>query len=271
MSATEPRIYAYGIMWLREADDVAAALPDYGICGRVVRILACGRLAALVTDLPPQALPDDVWRDPDRIKDLILDHHRVLHGAARDRSVLPLRFGAVFSDDHDVATALAKHHQALCEALERIDGAREWGVKMFCDHGRLHSRLNRDTDVRVDPAAIDASCAGRAFFVRRRNEHRIAEDMHDAIVRRIVESRRLLSGAARTIATLRIQPPTIHRRADEMVWNSAFLVARDQESRFAATVDRLRDIAPIPAFDYELNGPWAPCSFAHLSLGSARP
>src|SRR5262249_4978094 len=97
MSATEPRIYAYGIMWLREADDVAAALPDYGICGRVVRILACGRLAALVTDLPPQALPDDVWRDPDRIKDLILDHHRVLHGAARDRSVLPLRFGAVFS------------------------------------------------------------------------------------------------------------------------------------------------------------------------------
>ncbi len=48
-----------------------------------------------------------------------------------ERTVLPLRFGAVFSDDDGVATALAMHCDALWEALDRVDGAREWGVKIF--------------------------------------------------------------------------------------------------------------------------------------------
>jgi hypothetical protein len=102
-------------------------------------------------------------------------------------------------------------------------------------------------------------------------EHRAAQDVRDSIIRRIVESGRLLSAAARTAAALRIQPPAIHGRADEMVCNSAFLVAREQENRFLAVIDALQDAASRSGFDYELNGPWAPCSFAHFSLGSARP
>lgn len=176
----------------------------------------------------------------------------------------------MFSDDDGVATALAMHCDALWEALDRVDGAREWGVKIFCDQDVLHSHLSQDTDgVGAGPAQINAPSAGRAFFMRRQMEHRAAQDVRDSIIRRIVESGRLLSTAARTAAALRIQPPAIHGRADEMVCNSAFLVAREQENRFLAVIDGLRDVSPRSGFDYELNGPWAPCSFAHFSLGSA--
>ena len=72
MSAPEPRIYAYGIVRSHDGDDLAAPVPVHGLHGGAVRALACGRLAALVSDLPPQAgAPlEDVWRDPDRIKSL---------------------------------------------------------------------------------------------------------------------------------------------------------------------------------------------------------
>jgi Gas vesicle synthesis protein GvpL/GvpF len=78
MSAPEPRIYVYGIVRLHDGDDLAAHVPVHGLHGGAVRALACGRLAALVSDLPPQAsVPlDHVWRDPDRIKSLVLEHHR---------------------------------------------------------------------------------------------------------------------------------------------------------------------------------------------------
>ena len=66
--------------------------------------------------------------------------------------------------------------------------------------------------------------------MRRQMEHRAAQDIRDSIIRRIVESGRLLSAAARTAAALRIQPPAIHGRTDEMVCNSAFLVAREQRT-----------------------------------------
>src|SRR5262249_53780200 len=49
--------------------------------------------------------------------------------------------------------------------------------------------------------------------------------------------------------------------ADEMVWNGAYLIARDREDGFFAVIDTLRDLSRPSGFDYELNGPWAPCSF----------
>ena len=113
MSAAEPRIYAYGIVHLRDGDNLASAPSVHGVCGSTVRALPCALLAALISDLPAQAgaLLEEVWRDPDRIKGMILDHHRVLQSVADYRTVLPLRFGAVFSDDDRVATALVKHRQ----------------------------------------------------------------------------------------------------------------------------------------------------------------
>jgi hypothetical protein len=146
MSAAEPRIYAYGIVHLRDGDNLASAPSVHGVCGSTIRALSCAPLAALISDLPAQAgAPlEEVWHDPDRIKGMILDHHRVLQSVADYCTVLPLRFGAVFSDDDRVATALVKHRQALWETLERVDGAREWGVKIFWDHDRLQPRVTRD-------------------------------------------------------------------------------------------------------------------------------
>jgi len=270
MSAAEPRIYAYGIVHLRDGDNLASAPSVHGVCGSTIRALPCGPLAALISDLPALAgAPlEEVWHDPDRIKGMILDHHRVLQSVADYRTVLPLRFGAVFSDDDRVATALVKHRQALWETLERVDGAREWGVKIFWGHDRLQPRLTRDSDAGAQ-TQIEAASAGRAFFLRRQMEHRVGQDIREAIIGRIIDSRRLLSAAARATATLHIQPPAIHRRADEMVWNGAYLIARDREDGFFAVIDTLRDLSRPSGFDYELNGPWAPCSFADLSLGGA--
>jgi hypothetical protein len=271
MSAAKPRIYAYGIFCVRDGADLANTPAINGVCGGAVRVLACGRLAALISDLPApaDAAVDEVWRDPGGIEVMVLDHHRVLQSLAEDRTVLPLRFGAVFCDDGGVATALVQHRQALCEALERIDGAREWGVKFFCDHDVLDARPSRASDaVRAGEAQIEAASPGRAFFLRRQLEHRVGQDMREAIIRRIVDSHRLLSAAARMTATLHVQPPAVHRRTDEMVWNGAYLVARDREPGFFAVIDGLRDLSAQSGFDYDLNGPWPPSSFAHLSLGN---
>jgi len=272
MSAVEPRIYAYGIVRSCDVHDLAGARSVHGVSGRAVRTVACGRLAALVSDLPAPAETslDDVWHDPDRIKSMVLDHHRVLQSVIESRTVLPVRFGAVFSDDDGVATALVQHRQALVDALERVDGAREWGVKIFCDRDVLGLRLKRDSDaVRVAHEQIEAASAGRAFFLRRQLEQCIGQEIRQAMIRCVTDSHQRLSAAARATATLSIQPPAIHRRADEMVWNGAYLVARERETRFFAVIDAVRDVCRRSGFDHELSGPWAPCSFADYRLGAS--
>ena len=271
MSAVEPRIYAYGIVRSGGADDPGSMAPTCGVSGSAVRMLVRDGLAALISDLPSQGSTaiDDVGHDPDRIKSMVLDHHRVLQSLVAGRTVLPLRFGAVFCDDDGVAAALAKHREALWQALERVEGAREWGVKIFCDHEVLRPYLKLDSDAvrRAHEQTVTAS-EGRAFFLRRQLQRLVDEEIRQAIVRCIAESRQLLSAVARADTTLTVQPRSIHRHAGEMVWNGAYLITRDGENGFFRVVDALRDAYRRSGFAYEPNGPWAPCSFANCRLGA---
>jgi hypothetical protein len=66
---------------------------------------------------------------------------------------------------------------------------------------------------------------------------------------------------------MKLQPAAVHGRADEMVWNNAFLVAKPDEERFFAVLDELRKVNRPFGFHYEINGPWPPFSFADYRLG----
>src|SRR5262249_22251930 len=114
----------------------------------------------------------------DRIKGMILDHHRVLQSVADYRTVLPLRFGAVFSDEGRVATALVKHrsvwlHERVLDALMRrhavlplrfativpdVDMLRNRLRHMYHELAGDLQRLRRKVEVALRIANIHAEC-----------------------------------------------------------------------------------------------------------------
>ena len=287
MFDTEPRLYAYAIVRLRNGDPSPA--PMDGVGGRPVRTISRGGLAALISDLTPQGgtTISDALRDPSVVKDMVLDHHRVLQSMVEQCTVLPLRFGAVFASDDSVEAELDAHREALCEALERIDGACEWGVKIFGDRAILRSRpaeetpalraalRNRSSAKWLSPAIraarqqIAATTEGRAFFLRRKLEEIAEEEVERAIGHCIANSRRLLTSTARAAATLKTQPQAIHGRTDEMVWNGAYLVSKDREDRFFECIAALKQAHGPSGFDYECTGPWPPSSFAECRIGAS--
>ncbi len=54
-----------------------------------------------------------------------------------------------------------------------------------------------------------------------------------------------------------------------MVWNGAYLVARDSEERFFECVSALKETYCPSGFDYECTGPWPPSSFAECRMGAS--
>ena len=105
-----------------------ACLPVEGVNGGELRTVSCGELAAVISDVPQteDGAIEDVWRDSEQVKHMVLEHHRVLRTMANCCTVLPLRFGAVFSSDDRVAVMLGAQRQRLCEALER----HRWRARM---------------------------------------------------------------------------------------------------------------------------------------------
>jgi hypothetical protein len=264
-------VYVYGI--LRASEGAAEPkLPSLvGLENNPVRIIIGDGLAALVSMVATPgdgASFEEELQDPEQAKRLILDHHRVLQRLLDTQTVLPMRFGALFTDDDKVTEALNEHRHGLLKALERVEGAREWGVKIFCDRSILSLHLGEASPaVLAAQSELAAAAQGRAFFLQRRIERLSEEEAERTIAQGTEESRLHLCETARADASMKLQPAAVHGRADEMVWNNAFLVAKPDEERFFAVLDELRKVNRPFGFHYEINGPWPPFSFADYRLG----
>lgn len=273
MPSGKGQVYVYGIVRLDPGRSLVDRFDNQGFpaCG-LLRTIACDRLAALGSALPA---PDggsfeQALQDTARARDMVLNHHRVLEGVMGQCTVLPLRFGAVFADEGAVKAVLEKHRDALDKALDRIDGALEWGLKVYCDRKRLERWLAAEAaairDLQQQVADVEP---GKAFFLRRRLARAVGEEVERAVDRCLTAAEERVRAVARDVAALRIQSPEVHGRPDEMVCNRAYLVDRDAEGRLLSLVGELRSAHAPPGFDFETSGPWPPYSFADCRLEGA--
>ena len=58
-------------------------------------------------------------------------HQRVISAISRLTDILPTRFGTVFRTEQSLCKHVAKRVHGLKKDFERIQGADEWGVKVF--------------------------------------------------------------------------------------------------------------------------------------------
>lgn len=261
MPDIEPRLYAYAIM--PSASGPSASIE--GIAGAPVRtVTRCG-LAAYVSPLP-EAFGDDV-QDVDLVKQMALDHHRVLQTLVEHVTILPLRFGTVFGAEADVTRALEEHRTELDEALARVDGALEWGVKIYCDRGALRHALDLESPAIHAARAQSADATpGHAFFLAKQADQMLADEAEAAIDGCITDCRNALLPLVRAEAVLRLRPQAAESGAHAMVWNGAFLVAQANEDHFFDSLAALKRRHGRLGFALECTGPWPPASFADCRL-----
>jgi hypothetical protein len=258
-SSARSLVYVYGLIRLPAADLVA---PISQIAP--VRIVSENELVALVSTIEDDF--DDRLKDPEEAKRMVLAHHGVLTAVCRTRAVLPMRFGTVFADDASLRGALCERHDALLAALCRLDGTREWGVKIFCDRMVLRDHLMETPIVAAAQSEASAAPQGRAFFLKRRVAQLRDAEVDHAVARDLDAGRRSLIAAAQGEVAMKLQPSAVSGRADDMVWNGAYLVAETDEDGFFTQVETLRRALAPSGYACEMTGPWPPFNFADCRL-----
>ncbi|GAA3920072.1 GvpL/GvpF family gas vesicle protein [Streptomyces gulbargensis] len=181
-------------------------------------------------------------------------HHGVVAEAGRHTTVVPLRLATVCRGEQGVRRLLEEGEDRLLEALDRLAGAREWGVKLYVDETAGPPA--------AEPAGSDRperAGSGRDYLRRRLGQQRARQDADDAAAR---TARHLHEALARTAADTVLHPPQQARLSGvpgRNVLNAAYLVPEDREQRF-------RDALPPPddlhtGLRVEVTGPWVPYSF----------
>jgi hypothetical protein len=230
-------------------------------------------IAAIVSDLTHRGDGDlaleEALCNAEQARAMVLAHYRVLQTLLDNHTVVPLRFGTVFADKTSLTATLNRHHDTLCESLNRVEGALEWGVKMFCNRAAAAARIEEESEAAgATRRQLGQLSEGAGFFVRKRLERVIDAEVEGAVHRCLQASHDHLADVAREATAADLQMPAIHGRPDEMVFNGAYLVERGGEESLFAAIDALSEAYAPYGFLYERTGPWPPYSFSNGQVGA---
>jgi hypothetical protein len=100
-----------------------------------VRTIASDGLTVLVSDVSLAEFGEAALRqhleDLDWLDEVAREHHYVIDAASRLFPLLPVRLATVYRGDAAVCAALTARSGQLCDALRRVGGRVEWGVKAY--------------------------------------------------------------------------------------------------------------------------------------------
>jgi hypothetical protein len=257
-------VYVYGVARIA-LPHKSAPLPLAGLVPDApVHQVTSGALTAFVSPLPASRFGEHALRaalaDVEWVKERVLAHDKVLAGLRANGDIVPFRFCTIYRDAAQVANALARHRGELCEALDRVHGASEWAVKLFCDLSALRQWAESHSNaMRQLRQTLAEATPGARFFLQKKYDRVLDGEIAARVASCIERSRQRLADCACEIVEVRMHSPAAHGRTQEMVMNAACLVREESLHRFRQAVAALRK--EFAGFDHEISGPWPPYHF----------
>lgn len=273
-SEGEEGCYVYGVAGENGRDallnlDVRGIDPQHPIYP-----LACRDLLAVVSTVSMREfglttlqsnLKDIRW-----LADKARAHEAVLEAASNVCTLVPMRFCTIYPNEDRVREILDEHHDVFSQALARLDGKREWGVKCFCDRVILAEKA-RETSEKYRQMQSDAAqkSSGAAYFLKKKLDETAAAEAERLSDECAQQSHTRLSDCASESVVNPLRDRDLTGRKDEMILNGAYLVSEDSLSAFKDELTALSAKYGELGLSCELTGPWPAYNFAAIGAQEA--
>jgi hypothetical protein len=247
-------VWVYGVV----SGDAPDPPPRRGVDGRHdVELIRHAGLAALASAVELGEFREDVLEqrleDLQYLEALARGHERVLDDVLGVGPVVPLRICTIYESPDRVREMLERERRPLADALHRLSGTTEWGVKVYIGAGG---------EAPAQTAAAPGSAPGIDYLARKRDQRDAAEAARRAAQDSVEQIHRRLSEHAVDAVLSPVQDQRLSGAAGEMLLNAAYLVPNARTDDVRSLV---RDLARRHAPDglvLELTGPWPAYHFA---------
>lgn len=240
MPTSPQALYLYGIT--RESAPPPATESVDGAF--TIEALACGSLICWVSPIQAAdfgARLADASADLEWLAEAGTRHQRAVEALAERATILPAKFGTVFLTADSLIADVARRRRTLTAAFKRVEGAEEWGVKVF------------SAPPPVSPGP-KAGSSGREYLQRK------SETVRFSARRGVDQDIRAFAAALTRAAAAACAGGPIAGGQPGLIWHASFLVRRAKRARFDGIVTRFARTW-AGARRIECTGPWPPYSF----------
>ena len=208
-------------------------------------------------------------QDRNWLEFLAMSHQRVMTELLDSYTLLPLKLCTLYIDEDRVRAALNDNAESFRTALDRIEGAVEWGVKAYCNKAALEVWAAHSAPQLSQLVQSVAKATPGARYMLEKRLARAAQQASEELRRTYAQaSHSLLSACVRAAEQNPVQPAQIHGHGDDMVLNGAYLVDEAGTDAFAAAIEELRTQYEPCGFSFVLIGPWPAYSFSAVDTGT---
>jgi hypothetical protein len=239
-SAVENALYLYGVSPAGGTSKISST----GIDGlHPVEGLDCGDFTCWVSAVDPAKFARELETNLENLDWLALHgvrHQQVVGEIAGQTTIIPARFGTVFSGTAALFKDVQSRKAALSKTLKKVTDSEEWGVKVFAER-------------KAAPPVTAEARSGRDYLKQKASQLKARPEKDEGPIRELAE-------ALEKVATDSAPTGKISGTQPELVWQATFLVARKRRKEWDNVlqefVDRWGGQRRI-----EVNGPWPPYSF----------
>ncbi|MBD3182390.1 hypothetical protein GF312_08865 [Candidatus Poribacteria bacterium] len=186
-------------------------------------------------------------------------HEKIIRTAMENHSIIPMRFGTIYSDSKKIIDILVKGFKEFNDYFDVVDGKEEWGIKVYAENDAGSEEIAKSSKEIVD---LDKRIAhmppGKAYLLKKKRESLISKFRTNYL-------KNLSNSIYKTISSWCIagcRNKLLGRNATgknmDMILNSAFLIDKKSFDNFKKNLDKLALRHKPSLILFELSGPW-PC------------
>jgi hypothetical protein len=187
-------------------------------------------------------------------------HQAVVADLMKSTAIIPLRAFTMFRSETSLHEYLQSNGELLTKILDRLDGKREFTLRIELDPQRWSDALTgRVESLRALSAEIESAPSGKAFLLRKKldeEKKRASREAEQQLVAEIEEA------VTEKLACDVVSETRTQREGAFPQIN--VLIDRDEESRLQELHASLSDRYAGEGVTLAITGPWPPYTFANV-------
>jgi hypothetical protein len=190
-----------------------------------------------------------------------VEYARIIEALAQQFTLLPMRFGSMMETNDAITKMMERNYLEIQQNLQKVDNKVEYGLKIFCDSGKLREKIKASYELNTQSSIKTTSQIINSIY-RDYVDKKLAEHRLEDLLLTFVDS--VIAGITGSLNRLKAICKFRKMITETTIIDAVFLLDKKNERSLVHLIDDFKN--QFNELDFVLTGPWPPYNFVETTI-----